>query len=52
MDYKLDKMKDTTTKVDYTIIFTVTKEDDKYKVEQLSDADLEKIHGIYDYEMD
>ena len=52
MDYKLDKMKDITTKVDYTIIFTVTKEDDKYKVEQLSDADLEKIHGIYNYEMD
>ena len=52
IDYKLDKMKDTTDKVEYTIVFTVTKENDKYVVEQPTDNDLEKIHGIYNYEMD
>ncbi len=52
MDYKLDKMKDTTDRVEYTIIFTVTKEDDKYVVEQPTEDDLLKIHGVYNYELD
>ena len=50
IDYKLDQMKkmmDTTT---YTIDFNVTKKDDKWIVEQPSTADLEKIHGVYNYE--
>jgi len=51
-DYKLDRMKDMTEKVDYTITFTVTKENDKYVVEQPTEIDLQKIHGIYNYELD
>ena len=51
MDYKLDKMKDTTERVEYTIIFTVTKEDDKYVVEQPTEDDLLKIHGVYNYDL-
>ncbi len=46
-NYKLDKMKDTTKRISYTIVFTVTKEDDKYVVEQPTENDLLKIHGVY-----
>lgn len=52
IDYKLDKMKSNTDVVDYTITFTLTKIDDKWQVDQLDDASLEKIHGIYNYERD
>ena len=51
IDYKLDKMKDMNDRIEYTIVFTVTKEDDKYIVEQPTNNDLEKIHGIYNYEI-
>lgn len=50
IDYKLDQMKkmnDTTT---YTIDFNVTKKGNAWTVEQPSQRDLEKIHGIYNYE--
>lgn len=48
--YKLEKMKMATDKVDYTIDFYVVKNDNKWIVSSLSNADLEKIHGIYNYE--
>lgn len=51
MNYKLDKMKDMTDRVDYTITFTVTKENDRYVVEQPVENDLMKIHGIYNYDL-
>lgn len=47
IDYKLDKMKDTTDRAVYEVVFTVIKEDDKYVVKQPTEADLQKIHGIY-----
>lgn len=50
LDFKLDRMKKTTEKVDYTIRFKVTKENDKYVVSQPSETDLQKIHGIYNTE--
>lgn len=50
IDYKLDRMKDMTDRVDYTIVFTVTKENDKYVVEQPTENDLLKIHGVYNYD--
>ncbi len=52
ISYKLDKMMDMTKKVDYTITFTVNKEKDKYIINQPSENDLLKIHGIYNYELD
>jgi len=52
IDYKLEEMKNMIDRVEYTIVFTVTKENDKYVVEQPTENDLEKIHGIYNYEMD
>ena len=48
--YKLDKMKMTTDKVDYTIDFYVVKDNNKWTVTPLANSDLEKIHGIYNYE--
>ncbi len=51
MDYKLDKMKNVTDTVEYDITFNVTKDDNNnYKVSDVSQSDLEKIHGIYNYE--
>lgn len=50
IDYKLDKMKNMLDRIEYTVVFTVTKEDDKYYVEQPTEEILEKIHGIYNYE--
>ncbi len=51
MDYKLDKMKNVKETVEYTIEFNVSKDDKgNYKVVDLSTDDLEKIHGIFNYD--
>ncbi len=50
MKYKLEKMKMTTDRVDYTIDFYVFRRDNRWEVNSLSNGDLEKIHGIYNYE--
>ena len=50
MDYKLQKMKEASDLIVYTIDFKVVKDGDDWKVSQLSNDDLEKIHGIYSYE--
>ncbi len=53
IEYKLDKMQSTTNKIEYTITFTVTKDDDdKYLIVQPTENDLLKIHGIYNYDLD
>jgi len=48
MDYKISQMKDTKEKVTYTITFTLTKKDDAWKLDDITDIDRQKIHGIYD----
>ncbi len=50
MDYKLDSMLSADERIDYTISINVTKEEDKWKVEDFDRVTLEKIHGTYDYE--
>ena len=51
MDYKLDAMQKTTDTVEYTINFNLTRDDkDNWQITELSQSDLEKIHGIYNYE--
>ena len=50
--YRLNNMKDVLDKVEYTIIFTVTKNDNKYEVMQPTENDLMKLHGIYNYDVD
>ena len=52
MDYRLKSMKNTNDFIEYTITFSVTKENDTYVVAQPTDNDLLKIHGIYNYELD
>ena len=51
VDYKLDLMKKTNETTMYTIDFHLTKNNHKWKIVQPSDSDLEKIHGIYNYEI-
>jgi len=50
MDYKLDKMSTITDKHEYDMVLTVVKDNDGYRVKQLNNSDLEKIHGMYNYE--
>jgi len=48
-DYQLDLMKKSEDRVKYTIIFYLTKEKDKWTLDELSETTKEKIHGIYIY---
>ena len=51
LDYKLDQMQKNTDTVEYTIEFNLTKDDnDTWQINELSEDDLEKIHGIYNYD--
>ncbi len=43
-------MKDATETVDYELELKVVKNNNDWDVTQLSVEDLEKIHGIYNYE--
>ena len=49
-EYKLEQMKNADDKVEYTIDFYVVKNGNDWVVSSLSNTDLEKIHGIYNYE--
>lgn len=48
MDYKIKQMKDIKDKVTYTITFTLTKKDDVWTLDDVTDIDRQKIHGIYE----
>lgn len=50
LDYKLEQMKMAKDKTTYTIDFKVTKENKKWVLKEITAADLEKIHGVYNYE--
>ena len=50
LDYKLGEMKNADEMNSYEIEFKVVKDGSNYEVTQLSNEDLEKIHGIYNYE--
>lgn len=47
IEYKLSQMENVTDTTTYTIEFTLTKKDDKWQMDSLSNADIEKLHGIY-----
>ena len=47
--YKLDEMEKVTDKVKYTLQLTLTKVDDEWKMDDLTETEKQKIHGIYDY---
>lgn len=50
IDYKLDLMGNATEVVSYNIKVVLTKKNNKYVINQLSNEDLEKIHGVFNYE--
>lgn len=50
LNYKLLQMKDATDTMEYEIEFKVVKNDNDWDVSQLSNEDLQKIHGIYEHE--
>ncbi len=47
MDYKIKEMKNVTDKRKEEITFVLEKEDGKWKIDDLSDTDIQKIHGLY-----
>lgn len=50
LSYKINQMNNTQNTIDYEIEFKLIKEQNDWKVSQLSSSDLEKIHGIYNYD--
>lgn len=44
---KIKMMKDTKERVKYTLELTVTKDGDEWKVDNLTDIERKKIHGLY-----
>ena len=47
--YKLNLLKDSKERVKYTIYFSLTKQDDKWVLDDLTETEEEKILGIYEY---
>lgn len=50
LSYKINKMMDTSERVEYTIKVNLKKEDNKWSVEKFDNNTLKKIHGTYNYE--
>ena len=48
-DYKLDLLKSNKERVKYTIYFSLTKTDDEWVLDNLTQTEQEKILGIYEY---
>lgn len=47
--YKLDEMEKMKEKIKYTLQLTLTKVDDEWEIDDLTETEKQKIHGIYDY---
>lgn len=50
LNYKLNQMKNMLDTKEYEIEFKVIKNNNDWDVSQLSNDDLKKIHGVYEYE--
>ena len=48
IDYKLKELESVSDTTTYTITFHLTKENGEWQIQNLSDLDLEKIHGLYE----
>ena len=48
-DYQLGLMEKAEEKVKYTITFYLTKTNDEWKIDDLNESTMRKIHGIYIY---
>lgn len=49
IDYRINKLKETTDKVKYTIDFTLTKDNDTWMIDDIDEITRQKIHGLYAY---
>ena len=47
INYKLNLMYNSTERTDYEIVFFLNRTKNKWVLEQPTDSDLEKIHGIF-----
>ena len=47
MTYKIDKMKNTKDKIKYTIEFKLTKNNNKWNLDEIDEVTRQKIHGTY-----
>ena len=47
LDYKIKGMQDVKDKIKYTVNFTLTDKDNEWLIDDLSDTDRLKIHGLY-----
>ena len=47
--YKLDLIRDSKERVKYTIYFSLTKENNEWILDDLTESEEEKILGIYEY---
>lgn len=48
IDYKLKELKSVTDTTKHTITFYLTKDGDDWKLQDISDVDRQKIHGLYE----
>lgn len=48
IDYKIKNLKGVTNTTTYTMTFYLTKIDNEWVVEDISDVDIQKIHGLYE----
>lgn len=47
MDYKIEQMKNVKDKAKYTLFLTLTKKDKEWILDDITEPDRQKIHGIY-----
>ena len=48
-NYRLNKLLSTTNTVEYTMEINLTKVDGNWEVQALSQDDLNKLHGVFEY---
>lgn len=49
MEYKISEIESQTERVKYTLELTLTKQEDVWKMNDITEIDRQKIHGIYSY---
>lgn len=49
LDYKINAISNSSDRVKYTLDLTLTKKDDTWKMNDITEIDRQKLHGIYTY---
>lgn len=47
MEYKLEQLEQVKDKIKYTINFTLTKSNNKWQLDDITEIDRQKLHGLY-----